>query len=1253
MIETYVDKNIPGYKLDHTDKFPLRITEVAENNVIKVYYEKDDFGYRVEYYYDGAIDNSKTENYTATFQDLIETYVDKNIPGYKFDHTDKFPLSITEVAENNVIKVYYVKDDFGYRVEYYYDGTIDNSKTENYTATFQDLIETYTDKNIPGYKFDHTDEFPLRITEVAENNVIKVYYVKDSFGYRVEYYYDETIDNSKTENYTATFQDLIETYEDKVIDGYRLDHTDKFPLSITEVAENNVIKVYYVKRTDLSYVVNYLEKGTNAVLSTQKTVPNQRFGDTITSTSEKIDIDGYYFDSPEKPEIVIKTDLAQNVINLYYTKRTDLKYTVYYFEKGTNKPIDTSKVVENQRYLDEIDTSIEIKPIYGYNYDSIDPTTLTIDYNEDNNIIRIYYTKKPTSVLVRYLEQGTDAPLSAKVTIPGLVFDHYETEEAIDIPDKYYLVSEPANKTGEMTEEQIVVTYYYSKKSSKIVVRYVDMVTNEELVPHDEITKVVDQTYETTPKDIADYKVSYDSGNTTGTVTVDPIEVIYYYAHDAYVYVHFVEKSTGNTLAPDETIKDVEGTPYKAESKVIRRYKLIESELPTNAEGTMTREPITVIYYYEFDTAFVEVHHKDNLYDGDLVPMTTIDGAVGDDYSTEPISIPNYDLVEEKLPDNASGQMTKEKITVNYYYAKISSVTVKYIDRNTGEELADPVFIPGHEGDEYHSTAVNIDDYILVSEPENKDGFMPYDPIEIIYYYAIESAGVIEKHIDEMSNELLYNELHPGNVGDEYNIESRNIENYAVDENLIPDNKHGYMTEEPIEVIYYYRYLTPITVEYIDRETGEKLIDDINTTGYEGENYVTEEKTFPDYKLVEIPTNKEGILTKDPVVVKYYYAHDSAGVIVHYIDEQTNKEIAEKVVIPGQEGDPYETIAKTIENYELNSEKYPTNNKGKMTKDLIEVYYYYTPKAQVIIEYIDKETGERIEEVIKDGYVGDEYHSNPKYFDLYQIIEEEIPENKDGVMKKETITVRYYYHKKAQVVVEHIDRHTNEVIETSYIYGYENDEYYTSSRDFENYSLIESELPTNREGTMTREHITYVKYYYERRGQVIVEYRDVNTNQLITTSDVINGKVGDNYTTKEKDIYGYKLVVDKYPDNSSGLFKDKTITVTYYYDRVYTDGDIVINNNNNNVVTIVSGPKFEEEITRVVIPDNTPQNRVVQKPITVVPTPSPVNNTVENNSSTIIYNVPNTEKNSHYQLAAIMMISLGWYIVVRNKQDEK
>ena len=54
-----------------------------------------------------------------------------------------------------------MKDTFGYTVEYYYDGVKDDSKTETLSATFGEVINTYADKVIDGYKFDHDSGKPL------------------------------------------------------------------------------------------------------------------------------------------------------------------------------------------------------------------------------------------------------------------------------------------------------------------------------------------------------------------------------------------------------------------------------------------------------------------------------------------------------------------------------------------------------------------------------------------------------------------------------------------------------------------------------------------------------------------------------------------------------------------------------------------------------------------------------------------------------------------------------------------------------------------------------------------------------------------------------------------------------------------------------------------------------------------------------------------------------------------------------------
>ena len=75
----------------------------------------------------------------------------------------------------------------------------------------------------------------------------------------------------------------------------------------------------------------------------------------------------------------------------------------------------------------------------------------------------------------------------------------------------------------------------------------------------------------------------------------------------------------------------------------------------------------------------------------------------------------------------------------NYYIQK-ASVTVRYIDQDTGKDIVyegEPTkeTKTGHVGDDYTSDSKFFDGYILVEEPTNKEGKMTEEPIEVIYRY--------------------------------------------------------------------------------------------------------------------------------------------------------------------------------------------------------------------------------------------------------------------------------------------------------------------------------------------------------------------------------------------------------------------------------------------------------------------------------------------------------------------------------------
>ena len=163
----------------------------------------------------------------------------------------------------------------------------------------------------------------------------------------------------------------------------------------------------------------------------------------------------------------------------------------------------------------------------------------------------------------------------------------------------------------------------------------------------------------------------------------------------------------------------------------------------------------------------------------------------------------------------------------------------------------------------------------------------------IIFKYKEISEGVVENHIDYISNEILYTEHHEGEPGQEYKIESKEFEGYDLVEDELPTNAEGVMTRELIEVNYYYIKQAKVIVEYIDKNTGLALETPVEINGHEGDSYSTESKVFEGYELVAEPENKEGLMTAETIYVRYYYVHKSAGVIEKHIDIMTDELLEE------------------------------------------------------------------------------------------------------------------------------------------------------------------------------------------------------------------------------------------------------------------------------------------------------------------------------------------------------------------------
>ena len=388
------------------------------------------------------------------------------------------------LKDTSVLVHHYIKDT---TTSLSADVTINGQIDDEYTTTAAgDIPEQYELVAEPDNKAG---------TMIKEQIVVTYYYQLKNYPYVVNYLEKDTdkVLHEAKQGEELVYGSTVNSTDEKIdIDGYKFDSFNQDVLTIG--TSNNVINIYYTKRNDLSYKVNYLEKDTNKVLHDQKVVENMTYEDEVTAIDEIIDIDGYNYNLVDKDTLSITT--GENVINIYYTKRNDLSYTVNYLEKDTNNVLHEQKVVENMTFEDEITSANEVIEIDGYNYDSVDKDMLKITTGE--NIINIYYTKRnDLSYKVNYLEKDTNKVIHDQKVVENVTFEDEITSANEVITIYGYNYDSVDKEVLKISTGENVINIYYIKKEAKVTVHYYEENSTNKVSEDREITGKVNDEYVT------------------------------------------------------------------------------------------------------------------------------------------------------------------------------------------------------------------------------------------------------------------------------------------------------------------------------------------------------------------------------------------------------------------------------------------------------------------------------------------------------------------------------------------------------------------------------------------------------------------------------------------------------------------------------------------------------------------------------------------------------------------------------------
>ncbi len=833
-------------------------------------FETDDI--EVNYYYENIGKTLKINHYIEGTENPVIlangeqalSVIERGIKGEKYTTSPILEENLYEDYElaaipDNAIGLFGENDE----VTYIYRLKTFDITTEVITTTI-DVFNTMTniseEEEIKGGTISGEGQVPYEIVPIKQDSQKELLIVPEQ-GFKVEKVFvnDEEINFNVEGDGNVKLEPFTNVMEDKHIKV-------KFAID-----ESKVIVHHYLENTE----DRIKDHDGNDVDDVEK----HNYLGNIYITKPREDLYDRY-ELVDYPENSSGTYGIEDTEVIFYYRLKDATISVNHYIMNsdgtkTENPVplkEEGKFAETETINIKIDSTYETNPIseeeLDENYELVEtPINSEGSANTDSIAVNYYYMPKETSIIVYYKEKDTEKDIYESTRIDGHIFDSH-TIRPIDIENYVYVGDEDSFEVI-LKKDVTEITLYYVESGNSFVEKHVDSYTNEIISQevHEDIE--IGDEYKIDPKEFENYELDESKlpENASGTVEKYPVVVIYYYKHKAEIITRYIDVKTDEVI---EETKDSKffGDGYEVNSKDITAYDLDEERLPNNSKGTVESEEIVVNYYYKHKAKVIENHIDADT--EEKIEQNEYNGHTGDRYVTTSKEIESYDLVEERFPDNARGEMTNETIEVNYYYKKQAEVVVEYLDFYTGKKLNGNTTYHGHVGEEYEVSSKDIEGYKLLEsqKPTNSKGTMTKDPIIVTFFY-IKETKVTERHM--YNGTTLYEEIHNGLEGEEYDIKSRTFDNYILDEEKLPSNSKGYMEEKEIVVTYYYVEKAVVIEKHIDEDTKEILAYEKHE-GKIGDTYRTKARKFPGYSDEYSSTdNNMGLMTKEPIEVVFWY----------------------------------------------------------------------------------------------------------------------------------------------------------------------------------------------------------------------------------------------------------------------------------------------------------------------------------------------------------------------------------------------
>ena len=1175
-------KNIPGYT--YVSANPLTYTIVKkQNGTINIYYEKGAFKYKVRYLEEetnAPVAPEKTSS--AEFGDSItENAID--VEGFeKVEPTSK-TIKIGIDESKNVIIFYYTKQtDLKYTVRYL-DKETKQAVADEKTVGNQTFQARVTENAIDVDGYNKVAPESQTITIKSSGNVITFYYTKQTnLSYTVRYLDKETnkaVAGEKTVG-NQTFQSKVTEYAVDV-DGYNKVAPES--QTITIKSSGNIITFYYTKQTNLSYTVRYLDKETNKAVAGEKTVGNQTFQSKVTEYA--VDVDGYNKVAPESQTITIKS--SGNVITFYYTKQTNLSYTVRYLDKETDEAVAGEKTVGNQTFQSKVtEYAVDVD---GYN--KVAPESQTITIKSSGNVITFYYTKQTNlSYTVRYLDKETNKAVAGEKTVGNQTFQSKVTEYAVDV-DGYNKVA-PESQTITIKSSGNIITFYYTKQTNlSYTVRYLDKETNKAVAGE---KTVGNQTFQSK---VTEYAVDVDGYNKVApesqTITIKSsgnVITFYYTKQTNLSYtVRYLDKETDEAVAGEKTVGNQTFQSKVTEYAVdVDGYNKVAPESQTI---TIKSSGNVITFYYTKQTNLsYTVRYLDKETNKAVAGEKTVGNQTFQSKVTEyAVDVDGYNKV---APESQTITIKSSGNVITFYYTKQTnlSYTVRYLDKETDEAVAGEKAV-GNQTFQSKVTeyAVDVDGYNKVA-PESQTITIKSSGNVITFYYTKQTnLSYTVRYLDKETNKAVAGEKTVGNQ----TFQSK-VTEYAVDvdgyNKVAPESQTIIIKSSGNVITFYYTKQTNLsyTVRYLDKETDEAVAGEKTVGNQTFQSKVTEYAVDVDgYNKVAPESQTITIKSSGNVITFYYTKQTNLSYTVRYLDKETDEAVAGEKTVGNQ------TFQSKVTEYAVDVDGYnkvaPESQTITIKSSGNVITFYYTKQTNLsyTVRYLDKETNKAVagEKAVGNQTFQSKVTEYAVDVDGYNKV---APESQTITIKSSGNVITFYYTKQTNLsyTVRYLDKETNKAVAGEKTVGNQTFQSKVTEYavDVDGYNKVAPESQT----ITIKSSGNVITFYYTKQTNLsyTVRYLDKETDEAVAGEKTVGNQTFQSKVTEYAvDVDGYNKVA---PFSQTIAIESSGNVITFYYEK-RTDLSYTVNyleNGSNKILAptkTVNNQKLNDRIQEVAI----------------------------------------------------------------------